>query len=200
MAHGRPHPRLELSDKYINAIKFAHEYHNGQVTEASHTPYFAHLQATASIVLKHHGTETEAISALLVDTLKQTDDPKTLLQTIQDTFGKEVANIVRSLNDPFDDISRTWREQRVRYIARLNDITESSKQVAAANILDTLREMRIHYEKVGDVLWSNFKIMPDQILWFYDSVADIFSQRGPHTISQEINAELNRLKQLSQNN
>ena len=58
------------SDRFEQALAFAHRLHRKQRRKTSGAPYIGHLLGVAAIVIEDDGTEDEAIAALLHDSLE----------------------------------------------------------------------------------------------------------------------------------
>ncbi len=61
---------MKLSKKYSEAMTFANSLHKGDVRKGSMVPYMSHLLAVSALVLEYGGNETEAIAALLHDSIE----------------------------------------------------------------------------------------------------------------------------------
>jgi (p)ppGpp synthase/HD superfamily hydrolase len=59
-----------LTHRFDEALTFATHLHAGQVRKVSGGPYVAHLLSVAALVLEDHGSEEEAIAALLHDAIE----------------------------------------------------------------------------------------------------------------------------------
>jgi len=58
-------PNPILGDRFLQAVTYATELPARQARKKTVIPYLTHLLAVCSLVLKHGGTEDEAIAALL---------------------------------------------------------------------------------------------------------------------------------------
>ena len=86
----RPGPR------FARAVEWASALHAGQTKKGADTPYVAHLLGVAALVLDHGGSETEAIAALLHDSI---EDAGVSPKQIRRRFGAKVARIVVGCTD-----------------------------------------------------------------------------------------------------
>lgn len=85
-------------DLYSRAVAFAIEHHGQQRRKDEHrTPYIAHLTAVSALALEDGETPTEAIAALLHDTL---EDFRTVTEELLvEEFGEDVCRIVVGCTD-----------------------------------------------------------------------------------------------------
>ncbi|WP_034419469.1 HD domain-containing protein [Deinococcus frigens] len=60
-----------LTDRFVQALHLAHQWHSGQYRKGTAVPYVSHLLGVASIALEFGASEDEAIAALLHDALKR---------------------------------------------------------------------------------------------------------------------------------
>jgi hypothetical protein len=54
--------------------------------------------------------------------------------------------------------------------------------------------MLLDYRDVGDQLWSRFKEGPEQQLWYYGSLVDIFTERVPGAMTDELARVVDELR------
>ena len=89
-------PAVTLDRKFTRAIDFACASHAGQTRKGTTVPYAAHLLGVASLVLEDGGTQTEAIAALLHDSIEDTSITE---RDVRKRFGRKVARIVAACTD-----------------------------------------------------------------------------------------------------
>ena len=102
-----------LSPRFALALQFANEIHSTQVRKGLGAPYISHLMAVCALVLEYGGNETQAISALLHDSAEDCGG-RPMLETVRVLFGDDVAKIVESCTDTFDNPKPAWRPRRRR--------------------------------------------------------------------------------------
>lgn len=83
------------ADLVLVAAGFAAIAHGGQ--KYGNVPYIAHPLEVAAEVAVRGGTEAQVVAAILHDTL---EDTSLSADQIADTFGDEVAELVRALTQP----------------------------------------------------------------------------------------------------
>lgn len=187
-----PDPRL--SARLTEAFAFALALHRDQARKGTRTPYVAHLLSVAGIVLTHGGDEEEAISALLHDAVEDQGGAPTLAE-IRRRFGDRVATIVDECSDADTQPKPPWRERKEAYLARLPAESASARLVSAADKLDNARAILADYRGIGHRLWARFQGGRDGTLWYYRSLADIFSTVGPPGLASELNRVVAELEE-----
>lgn len=181
------------SERFHEAMAYASRLHAGQQRKGSDTPYIAHLLAVTAIVLEHGATEDEAIAALLHDAVEDQGGEAALLE-IRQTYGDEIAEIVKGLSDKglaeLDAPHRpSWRPRKERYIARLRTAPYSVRLVAAADKLHNARSVLSDYRAHGEAVWEKFTGGREGTLWFYRAVLDAL-QSGARPDETRLNALL----------
>ena len=171
-------PPISLGPRFDEALVLASELHRKQLKKGTLAPYVAHLLGVCSIVLENGGDENEAIAALLHDAVEDQGGQATL-DLIRDRFGERVAGIVAGCSDTFEHPKPPAMERKRAYLAHLDDerTTRSVLLVSAADKVYNLRSIFEDYEAVGNDLWGRFKLKPAEQLWYYESLADIYSRR-----------------------
>src|SRR5450759_2625222 len=87
-----------LSDRFNDALVYAHNLHREQPRKGRDIPYIGHLLGVASLVLENGGDEDMAIAALLHDAVEdQGGLPRR--DEIEKKFGKRVAGNVMGCTD-----------------------------------------------------------------------------------------------------
>lgn len=105
---------MDLSGEFHRALAFASSRHRGHLRKGTGVPYLAHLLGVTSIVLEHGGTKTEAIGALLHDTV---EDGKATLDEVREEFGDDVADIVDGLSDTDQPQNKPpWWPRKQKYV------------------------------------------------------------------------------------
>jgi (p)ppGpp synthase/HD superfamily hydrolase len=154
----------------------------------------------ASIVLEYGGSETEAIAALLHDTLE--DAPADLgvdqLRTmISEQFGAEVLAIVEHCTDGTGNPKPPWRERKQRYIDAAEHAPHSAVVVSAADKLHNLRSLLRDYRRDGDDLWSRFNPAAGRtgMLAYHRALTEIYLRRFPSPLTEDLNRALIELEE-----
>lgn len=187
-----------LGQRFIAAVEEASRYHAGQLRKGTQIPYVAHLLSVAALVLEDGGSEDEAIAALLHDAVEDAGGKPTL-DAIRERFGDEVAMIVEACSDTDVIPKPPWRERKEAYLAHLAD-AETQPSVMRVSLADKLHNARAilsDYRQTGDELWSRFNTASgEDQLWYYRSLANIFLDRAPGSLSDELDHVVSELEGL----
>lgn len=156
-----------LSPRFALALQFANEIHSTQVRKGLGVPYISHLMAVSALVLENGGNESEAIAALLHDSAEDCGG-QAMLGAVRATFGNDVADIVESCTDAFEEPKPAWRPRKEAYVAHLASASPSVKLVAGCdklhNLRSTLRDLKSG--QPADY-WSRFTAGADSQAWYY---------------------------------
>lgn len=196
-------PFQGFSSKFQEALNLAVEVHGKDVRKGTTIPYMAHLLGVGALVLLDGGNETEAIAALLHDTLE--DHPEQVTATsIEEQFGTEVLSIIQSCSDtPLNyrgGPKPPWKERKQYYLNHLEGLfngksSEEHKmhsvpralppeslevsilRVSLADKVDNVRSMVADYRGLGEPFWERFNAGKDDQIWFITSLLDVY-QKG----------------------
>jgi len=177
-----------LSDRFTQALTYAHQLHANQVRKGSGVPYIAHLLGVASIALEYGANEDEAIAALLHDAIED-QGGATTREEIRRRFGDNVTAIVDGCTDADTIPKPPWKQRKEAYIAHIPTASPSVLLVSAADKLYNARSILKDYRLLGDSVWERFQGGKDGTLWYYRSLVDAFKK----TSDTEIVAELERV-------
>ena len=129
----------QLSNKVKIAKEFATIKHQGQ-TRKDNTPYIYHPIRVAQNVInyvKNHNCENLVISALLHDTL---EDTNTTYEEINSLFGVEVASIVQEVTND-DNLKHKYGKEKY-LIMKLNNISNDALIVKLCDRLDNIIDLK----------------------------------------------------------
>jgi predicted RNA-binding Zn-ribbon protein involved in translation (DUF1610 family) len=184
---------------YDRALAYAHAAHAGQLRKGTSTPYISHPIAVAELVRQHGGTQTEAIAALLHDTVED-QGGRARLDDIEQRFGARVAQIVAACSEWIEEPHQTsadkpsWDERKRAAITRLEAETdESVLRVALADKLHNARSIVADLEVHGPQMLTRFNAPPDELLWYYRRLVDAFRGKGLEELHQEFEAAVTRM-------
>ncbi len=188
---------MRLSSKFSEALVYAASAHCDQLRKGTEIPYFAHILGVTSIALEFGATDTEAIAALLHDTVEDCGGAERL-QDIRARYGNGVAKIVEGCTDTDQLPKPPWRERKERYISHLRDADASIRLVSAADKLHNataiLRDLRQH----GDAVWTRFKGGKEGTLWYYRALVTTFRAHADHTnLTGELDRTVTELERLA---
>ena len=183
---------MALTKLFGTALAFADEIHRSQFRKGTSIPYISHLMSVAALVLEDGGSETEAIAALLHDTLEDQGNAwpggrDVLRAVIQKRFGEDVLRIVQGCTDDEGHIKdntasaevkrAAWIARKQVYVDHLRGLDDASvRRVSCADKLHNILSIRTDLQIVGPALWTRFNVGREDQLWYYRSLASIFDQ------------------------
>lgn len=141
-----------LSPKFAEALQFANEIHITQARKGLGAPYISHLMAVSALVLEFGGNETQAIAALLHDSAEDCGG-RAMLDQVRTKFGEDVAEIVESCTDTFENPKPKWGPRKKRYLELMRAKPPLSKLVACADKLHNLSNTLRDIEQIGAGPW-----------------------------------------------
>lgn len=186
-----------LTERIGRALALAVEAHAGQKRKGTEIPYLAHPMGVASIALDHGADEDQAIAALLHDAVE--DGGEHFAEIIREQFGDRVADIVAGCTDGVPDASgvkEAWLPRKERYIAHLRESSDDVLLVSGSDKLHNARAIVEDLLNVGRSVFDRFTATPDQTIWYYETLSEIFTQRGT-PIAKPLADTVKRMKQLA---
>ncbi|GAB4375454.1 MAG: HD domain-containing protein [Spirochaetales bacterium] len=176
------------------------EVHGKDVRKGTKIPYMVHLLGVCALVLLDEGKETEAIAALLHDTLE--DHPEQVTATsIEEQFGTEVLSIIQGCSDTSPDYrggpKPPWKERKQYYLNHLEELFTGSNsrgngadsaptyppsetlavsilRVSLADKVDNVRSMVKDYREDGEAFWERFNAGKEDQIWYLASLLDVY--------------------------
>ncbi len=188
--------RSRLTTRFQEALVYAADLHRDQRRKGSGEPYLGHLLGVASLVLKHAGSEDEAIAALLHDAVEDQGGRPTL-QEIRRRFGKRVAAIVEGCSDAFETPKPAWSERKRKHLAKIRRAPASVRLVTAADKLDNARAILADYRVVGERLWSRFNGRKRGTLGYYRRMVQALRAAGPSPLVEELDRVVTEIEQVA---
>jgi (p)ppGpp synthase/HD superfamily hydrolase len=119
---------------------------------------------------------------------------------IRDKFGDRVADIVEGCTDGIPDDSgkkAPWKVRKEQYIEHLKSASDDVLLVSGSDKLHNARAIVEDLLRIGTAVYDRFTATQEQTLWYYESLASIFSERGT-PISVSLKDTVQRMRQLSQ--
>ena len=160
------------------ALTLAADIHREQRRKGTDIPYLAHLLGVAALVVEHGGNAVQATGALLHDAIEDHPDKITLAQ-IEQSFGGEVAAIVLACTDAMEHPKPPWRARKEAYIAHLAQAPPAAWLVSCADKLHNARAIRDDLVEIGPAVFDRFSARPEEVLWYYRTLADTFARLMP---------------------
>lgn len=168
-----------LTQRFAQGLELAVRAHDGQVRKGTSIPYVAHPMGVASIALEYGADEDQAIAALLHDAVE--DGGAHFEQEIRDRFGARVAGIVMGCTDGVPNAAGhkpLWKQRKEKYLAHLEQADNQTLLVSGADKLHNARAILADLHTVGEAVFDRFTASKEETLWYYTSLAAIFSRRG----------------------
>jgi (p)ppGpp synthase/HD superfamily hydrolase len=177
-----------LTGRYDDAFRYAHELHGTQKRKGTSIPYISHLMIVSALVIENGGTEDQAIGALLHDAAEDQGGKKTL-DEVRKRFGDVVAEIVSDCTDAWDEgkpDKPDWRPRKEAYLAVLPAKSPRSLLVSLADKTHNAEAILYDYHVLGDELWGRFNGGASGTRWYYQELANIFSEVMPGRLSDRL--------------
>ena len=176
----------KLTERFVEAVRYAAEVHRDQPRKGTDIPYISHLLAVVSFVLDDDGDEDAAIAALLHDAAED-QGGRARLEDIRKRFGDKVAHIVEGCTDSWTTPKEDWIVRKERYVEHAKTLDRATLRVSAAdkvhNAYAILRDLRT----IGDAVWARFKhAKADDILWYYGALVRSFRDAGGGPLVDEL--------------
>ena len=187
-----------LSDRFLQAFQFAAELHSEQYRKGTSTPYLTHLMAVTATVIENGGDEEMAIAALLHDAVED-QGGYTVLEEIKARYGPRVARMVDELSDSYTDPKPPWRKRKVDYLAHLPDAPRDTLLISLSDKLHNARSILQDLDMIGNEIWDRFNGGKEGVLWYYRSLADIFTEHLPMWLSDELDRVVTRMEVKAKN-
>ncbi len=169
------------------AIRAASVLHKDQLRKGSMPfPYVTHLMAVAFTLLDYTHDEDVIISALLHDTIEDTDYT---IDELQEDFGGKVREIVEAVTEPktLNGKKLSWYERKQAYARQLKKAPTDALLVAAADKIHNFRTVVEDYTEDYDRYVQDFGKNFDERLEIFDEISQILNKRLDSPIKDEFN-------------
>jgi (p)ppGpp synthase/HD superfamily hydrolase len=170
---------MKLSEQFEKALIYATRAHCNQTRKKTGIPYVAHILGVTAIALEYRANETEAIGALLHDTVEDCGGAERL-RDIRQEFGEDVARIVDGCTDSDQTPKPPWLDRKRAYIEHLKDSDSSTRLVSASDKLHNTRAILAELRRNGLEVFERFAGKKDGTLWYYRALVTAFRQHGDH--------------------
>ena len=171
-----------LTERFDNALQFAHGVHRSQPRKDTTIPYVSHLLSVAGLVLESGGDEDLAIAALLHDAVEDAEDMsgEEMSDRIRAKFGDSVADIVDGCSDAKSSPGGSkppWRSRKEAYLEHLRSAPHDVLRVSIADKVHNARSIATDQDRFGEELWKRFSSTSEESRWYYTSLRDIYKER-----------------------
>jgi (p)ppGpp synthase/HD superfamily hydrolase len=187
-----------LTARIAQALSLAVMAHDGQMRKETDIPYIAHPMAVAAIALENGADEEQAMAALLHDVVE--DGGAHYAGIVRERFGDRVADIVEGCTDGVPDANGykgEWKARKERYLTHLQNASADVLLVSGSDKLHNARSIVEDCLRIGPAVFDRFNAPKDQTLWYYETLACIFSARGT-AIATALNDTVKRMRELAE--
>lgn len=139
---------------YESALLFATEKHKNQIRKFNGEPYVTHPIRVANTVKEFTSDKNIIITALLHDTIEDTD---TTREEIETNFGIEVANMVCALSNDKEELKRLGKTAYLTQ--KMNSLSDLELLVKLADSLDNISDLSHDNEQ-----WSTRYLLQTDII------------------------------------
>ena len=171
---------MNLSAQFEEALIYATRAHCNQTRKKTGIPYVAHILGVTAIAFEYGANETEAIGALLHDTVEDCGGAERL-RDIREKFCEDVARIVDGCTDTYETPKPPWLERKRAYIEHLKDSDSSIRLVSASDKLHNTRAILAELRRHGPEVFERFAGKKKGTLWYYRALVTAFREHGDHT-------------------
>ena len=170
---------MKLSEKFEGALIYATRAHANQMRKKTGIPFVAHILGVTAIALEYGANETEAIGALLHDTVEDCGGAERL-RDIREKFGGDAAVIVDGCTDTYETPKPPWLERKRVYIDHLKNSGGSTRLVSASDKLHNTRAILAELRRHGLEVFERFGGKKVGTVWYYRALVTAFQQHGDH--------------------
>ena len=170
---------MKLSEQFEKALIYATRAHGNQMRKKTGIPYIAHILGVTAIALEYGANETEAIAALLHDTVEDCGGAERL-RDIREKFGDGAAGIVDGCTDSYETPKPPWLDRKRAYIEHLKESDSSTRLVSASDKLHNTRAILAELRRHGLEVFERFAGKKEGTLWYYRALVTAFRQYDDH--------------------
>lgn len=162
------------ADRFGYALYWAAKWHAGQTRKVGGGAYIVHPLEVAALVIKHGGSEDQAIAALLHDAVEDTD---ATLDAIREGFGDHVAQLVDFASDAYGQPKPPWLERKIAHHAKIADAPDDIVLVITADKINNVETTLAELDRYGATVWDSFKGGAAGTVWYYREMLLALSAR-----------------------
>ena len=185
-------------NKLSPALALAIEAHQNQIRKSTQIPYISHPMAVASIALEFGASEDQAIAALLHDSIE--DGGRKYEEVILAQFGQYVHDLVQGCTDGTPDKTgkkAPWLERKIAYLEHLQIASDDILLVSCSDKLHNARAIVSDLINEGPSVFERFSSTPEQTLWYYRQLANVFTNRKTPP-AKALESAVSQMEALSQ--
>jgi GTP pyrophosphokinase len=184
--------------KLSNALALAIQAHEGQVRKGTKIPYIAHPMAVSAIALEFGATEDQAVAGLLHDAIE--DGGNKYANIIKAQFGEHIHNLVQGCTDGTPNKQgqkAPWLERKTAYLRHLAEASDEVLLVSCSDKLHNARAIVSDLINEGPSVFERFSSTPEQTLWYYRQLANVFTNRKTPP-AKALESAVSQMEALSQ--
>jgi (p)ppGpp synthase/HD superfamily hydrolase len=185
--------QIQLTERFEQALLYANFLHRSQYRKDGRVPYIAHLLSVVALVLENGGDEDEAIAALLHDAIED-QGGKATREAIHQKFGERVTAIVDGCTETDTSPRPPWQVRKTAYLETLKKASPEVRRVSLADKLHNARSLLASLHKEGEIVWHRFNSGKEGVLWFYQSLNQIYQATGTDYLSEEFDRVMTEIK------
>lgn len=185
--------RIQLTQRFADALLYANHLHRSQYRKDGRVPYIAHLLSVSALVLEDGGDEDQAIAALLHDAIEDQCGSVTR-EVIRQQFGDRVTEIVDGCTETDVTPKPSWQVRKMAYLKALKQASPEVRRVSLADKLHNARSLLASLHQEGEVIWQRFNGGKEGVLWFYQSLNQIYQATGRDYLSEEFNRVMTQIQ------
>ena len=182
---------------YSELVNRASEYaaicHRRQLrrSKKTPTPYIQHC-FMVGYILEKAGFEDDVVAAgILHDVL---EDTKSTQEDLRTNFGDRITELVNSVTE--QDKSLAWEERKMRYLQRLEEVSDEAKAIATADKIHNISSMISALEEGIDV-WSLFKRGERAQIMRFRKLLSLLQRKWNHPLVSELSNKIEALEKSS---
>src|SRR5215475_12604444 len=187
---------MKVTEKFEEALIYATRLHGDQTRKKTGIPFVGHILGVTAIALEYGANETEAIGALLHDTVEDCGGAERS-RDIREKFGDDVARIVDGCTDTYDTPKPPWLERKRAYIEHLKHSDSSTRLVSASDKLHNTRAILTELRRHGVVVFERFSGKKDGTVWYYRPFVPAFLKQGdPSDLIDNLDRVVSEIKRF----
>lgn len=97
-----------------------------------------------------------------------------------------MVNVIDGCTESSEVPKPSWKQRKLRYLQRLRSASASVRRVSLADKLHNARSLVADLRQWGNATWSYFNASPQEILWFYQSVLQIYRTTGTDVMTEAL--------------
>lgn len=183
----------QLTSHFDEAVAYASTLHRDQARKGTTIPYLSHLLGVAGLVLEAGGTEEQAIAGLLHDALED-QGHRTSYEEIAERFGTRLRGSCGSAPTPKSCRSRRGGSARSP-TSRISPLsTRRCGGSASPTSCTTCARWSWTSRRTAWRISTRSAPGPVEQVWYFESLAEVFSKSLPGAHATEMAATVERLR------